>query len=137
MPRARSDRNAARAARDASTRGSRTARAPPAVVQAAKGERYERGQESQEAEAAPSGSASKGLVNMLTMEGHHLESAKSDALRRPCWGVAVAVLCHICHRPTLLTCRNCGRPACEEHIAVGVCVECRAGRRVPRPGVRA
>ena len=111
--------------------------APPAVVQAAKGERDERGQESQEAEAALNSSSSKGLVNMFTLEGHHLGSAKSDALPRPCQGMAVAVLCHICRRPTLLTCRTCGRPACEEHIAAGVCVECRVGRRVSRPGVRA
>ena len=63
--------------------------------------------------------------------------AKSDASRRPPQAVAVAVLCHICHRPTLLACRNCGRPACNEHLAGSVCVECRVGRRGSRPGVQA
>src|SRR5216117_2345847 len=63
--------------------------------------------------------------------------AKSDASRRPPQAVAVAVLCHICHRPTLLACRNCGRPACDEHLAGSVCVECRVGRRGSRPGAQA
>src|SRR6266566_188834 len=63
--------------------------------------------------------------------------AKSDASQRPPQVVAVAVLCHICHRPTLLACRNCGRPACDEHLAGSVCVECRVGRRGSRPGVQA
>ncbi|HYU06628.1 MAG TPA: hypothetical protein VEM77_05565 [Thermoplasmata archaeon] len=51
--------------------------------------------------------------------------------------MAVAVLCHICRRPTLLSCRACGRPACDEHLVGSVCVECRTGRGARRPGVRA
>ncbi|HYY48703.1 MAG TPA: hypothetical protein VFA17_08485 [Thermoplasmata archaeon] len=50
--------------------------------------------------------------------------------------MAVAVLCHICHKPTLLVCRNCGRPACDDHLVGSTCADCRAGRRGPRPGVR-
>src|SRR5438309_11191790 len=57
--------------------------------------------------------------------------AKSDASRRPPQAVAVAVLCHICHRPTLLACRNCCRAACAEHPARRGCGE----RRVSLPGL--
>jgi len=51
--------------------------------------------------------------------------------------MAVPALCHICSRPTLRSCRNCGRPACDEHMAAGVCVVCRVGRRGRMPGARA
>jgi len=55
--------------------------------------------------------------------------------------MAVAALCHLCGRPALRTCANCGRPACEVHLArdrIPVCESCRAGRITGRgrPGVR-
>ncbi|MFA5895583.1 MAG: hypothetical protein WC985_01585 [Thermoplasmata archaeon] len=51
--------------------------------------------------------------------------------------MAVPVLCHLCQRPTLATCRFCGLPACGDHLGPdGVCTTCRAGRRGPPPGVR-
>jgi len=58
------------------------------------------------------------------------------ASKRDDAAMAVPALCHLCSRPTLRSCRNCGRPACDEHIAGGVCVECRVGRRGRAPGVR-
>jgi len=51
--------------------------------------------------------------------------------------MAVSALCHLCGRPTLRSCRSCGRPACDEHLVGSACVECRTGRMTPRPGVQA
>jgi len=58
------------------------------------------------------------------------------ASKRDDAAMAVPALCHLCSRPTLRSCLNCGRPACDEHIAGGVCVECRVGRRGRAPGAR-
>ncbi len=44
--------------------------------------------------------------------------------------MAVAALCHVCTRPTIMACRACGRPACEGHLGPGlVCVACLPGKR--------
>ena len=36
-------------------------------------------------------------------------------------------LCHICGKPTNLSCRMCGLLTCERHLKDGVCTECRKG----------